>query len=788
MLDYSIISWIKVIAILFPIWITGIITIRLLIKDQRLELILPIGLIVGISTFTFLLNGISYIFPPPQSIYISYILFFLGGIFLGRIYRFEKWDLHFDKQLFFYLLSSLSWAILFFWKGNFALIGSDTNLYYSIAHTFIKGNFPPQTPWQPDLPLSYHVGVSELLGAFHFFTGLDFTFLHIFFSSLFIFCSAQIILWLIKRHKSVISFLLTNLAVVGIFISFGFFYITWPTFPLRLPNIDNLSKLILWLRDLPTVNQAIEVYGAPVNLDGLMYFIFHAFGLAIFLSLIALLLHIKKNTLGGWVVIFIGLASLALVSESIFIAAFPALVLGMLLVEIKVGNISKNFKKILILLSLTVLVVFFQGGIISASIKPSSNIEPSAVLFPKKDDIKEDFTSYHLGQQSSKLLPQNRDWLPFRWFHVGIDLLLPISFLIILFLKLEFSQSLLLKMLFIAALTSLGAYHFIVPKFLVANGNRFLSASFLFFALLLSFAAFFVWEKVSENFTKKIVILVLILWILIPTILPPLALLSKTRFRENKLTPKMLGGSPAILWLKNNANFSERVMVLDKNAPHPSGQVRALVEAGIFAPVFDGSVRAFTIEASPQYLDIAYSLSPSALNKLGISKLLIDRDFYQTLPGLRQDQLENKKYFIKVFDYSNNRTNWEKVFMVQDAYLENVGELDGTLEELFNILPREGKIYIDNEENFKYDFLRRPIIFMLRDRDLYFSPQSGVYLNVEAYINQKNPDKNIVYDYLILGEKSDPQSICSCRVKLIWKGLNNQVVLWRSEYFGKVEK
>lgn len=787
MFEYSIISWIKVIFFVTPIWFTGVVIIRTIIKEQRVELIFPSGLIMGISLYVFLLNGISYIILPPQSIYISYLILFLSGIILRRIHKLESLTLPNGEVFLFWVLSLIFWAFFLIWKSNFALIGSDTNLYYSIAATFIKGNFPPQTPWQPDIPLSYHVGTSELLGAFHFLTGLDFTFLHLFFSTLFILCSIQIITWVIKRHNNLISFLLANLAVATTFISFGFFYITWPVFPLKIPEFKSLNQLVLWLRDLPTVNNSIEVYGAPISLDGLIYFVFHGFGLAIVLSLIALILHIKKGTWGGWLIICIGLASLALVSESIFIAAFPALVLGMLLVEHKEGNLSKKFKKILILLILTVLVIFYQGGIISEAIKPNS-IEESAVIFPKKEDIKEDFTSYHLGQQSSKLLPLKKEWLPLRWFHPGIDILLLLSLLIILIIKVEFSQAVLLKILFIAAVASLLAYHFIVPKFLVANGNRFLSVSFLFFSLLLSFTLIYLREKVSKNFTKKVLFLVLVMWIFVPTILPPLASLSKTRFGENKLIPKKLAGSPAILWLKNNSNYSDRVVVLDKNAPHPSGQVRALVEAGVFAPVFDGSIRAFTIEASPEYIDIAYSLSPSALSKLGISRLLIDHDFYQTLPKKRLEQLGNEKYFKRIFDNSNNLREWERVYEVNDEYLRNGGELDGTLHELFNILPNIGKIYIDNEENFKYDFLRRPIIFMLRDRDLYYLPQSGVYLNVEANINQKTPDKNINYDYLVLGNKTDPQSACRCKVKLIWKGLNNQIYLWRSEYLGRVEK
>lgn len=760
---------------LIPIFLAGFFLIKAVTTIRRFELILPSAFICGNSIFVFLLNTSAFIFRPPSNIFISYFLLIL---LIGFLWKNSKNDLSMDffnkKELIFYIITFIFWAFLIFWKANFALIGSDTNLYYSIAHTFLKGNFPLNTPWQPDLFLAYHTGASMLLAAFYFFTGLNFQFLHLVFSSLFIFCSTQIIIWFIKRYQDIVSFLLANLAAATSFISFGFFYVVWPIFPIHLPILNNLNQIVLWFRELPSVNQSIEVYGAPINLDGLIYFIFHAFGLAILLLLLVLLPYIKKGTLGGWLTICFNLVSLALVNESIFIAALPAIISGMFLIEYKAGTLYKNLKKILIVLGLTILVVFYQGGIITASISKSSDLEKSAVLFPKKEDIKEDFLGYHIGQEKSKLLPEKSEWLPFRWFHPGVDLLLIISLMLVIKLKVNFNQRLLLLTLFIGGLSSLMAYNYIVPKFLVANGNRFLSLSFLLFSLVISFSTIYLYRF------KKIFFIIIFLWIVLPTILPPLALLSKTRFGENKLIPKAFESSPGILWLKDNANLSERVMVLDKNAPHPSGQARALVEAGVSAPLFTDRVRAFTIEASPEYIDIAYTLSPLAMKKLKISIMLIDSNFYQTLPEKRKDQLENGKYFKKIFDYSNNLKIWERVYKIQDDYLENGGELDGTLESMLNLLPKHGKIFIDNEENFRFDFLRRPIIFMLRDKDLYYLSQSGVYLNMEAYINQRNPSQDAKYDFLLLGKNTQADKICNCNAELIWRGLRGEIFIWRS--------
>lgn len=775
---------------LLPILISGILIIRKTTNLGRIELILPVGNILGLIIFTFFLNIVAFLMRGYVGIIIAYSLTICLGLSFNRFIKSKEEKIDFPKgmEFLFWILSIFGWGGFIFWKSAYALIGSDTNLYYAIAHSFVKGNFPFLTPWQPDIPLSYHTGASELLGAFYFFSGLDFQFLHLIFSAIFIFCAVQIVVWLMKRHDTVMGFLLANLATAVTFISFGFIYITWFILPFQLPTTSNINQLIIWLRNLPTVNQAIEVYGAPINLDALIYFIFHAYGIAIFFSLVALLLNCsRERPLMGWIVICIGLASLALVNESLFTAVLPALLLGIFLVELKERTLFKHLKALFLLLVLTILVVLFQGGIISSTIRSPANtnkffssaIEKSVIVFPKKEDIKDDFIGYHSGQEMSKILPLKTERFPLRWFHVGVDLLLVLSLITVFMIKSNFSHSILIKILFMAGLSSLVAYNVIVPKFLVANGNRFLSASFLFFSLLLCLSLIPIWGNIKKSLPKKILFPIFIGWIFIPTTLPPLALLSKTRFGENKLTPKLLQSSPGILWLRNNINFNARVMVLDKNAPHPSGQARALVEAGVFAPTFYGNFRAFTIEASPEYIDIAYYLSPRALRKLKISTLLIDSTFYDTIPEFRRKQLGNKEYFNQIFDNSNNLTDWEKIYSVKDNYLSNGGELEGTFASLEEVMFNRGKIYIDNEENFHPSFLRRAIIFSLRKKELYFLPQSGVYLNVEVDIPFKLPRKEGDYDYLVLSKNTDPKNICSCNNELIWKGLKGEVHLWK---------
>lgn len=775
----SLLFWLLLLLFLVPILITGIIIFRKTTSIERFEILIPAGSIFGISIFTFLINIFSFITPGKPAVKLAYLCLILAGAFIYKINS-KNSSLNFPskKALLFYIISNLAWASFIFWKGGKALIGSDTNLYYSVAHSIIRGNFPPQTPWQSDLPLSYHLGASELLGAFHFLTNLSFEFLHIFFACLFIFLSSQIIIWIWKRHESFLSFVGGNLIAGAVFISFGFFKLAIPVFPVQTPQISNLHQLFLWIRNLPTVNQSIEVYGAPVNLDVLIYFIFHAFGLALVLSLISVIFFtIKKRQLLSWIILILGLLALSVINEAIFVISVPALIFANLLNEIRNKRLLKDMKYIIFGLVFFAALVIFQGGIITNSIFPPKEIEKTILIFPDKSEIRQDFTSYHYHQQVSKMIPQRQEWLPFAWFHIGTDILILIAVISFIFVRFLAQQRILLSTLLIMGISSLLAYNFIVPKYLVANGNRFLSFAFITLSLFI----LFVFQKLFNDFSRKIwlkyiVLTFLTFFIFIPTILPPTLLLTKTRFGENKLIPETEQASSAIDWMRDNLTFSSRVVVLDAATPHPSGQARAMVQAGVFAPVFVSDFRAYTIEASPQYLDIAYFLSPKALKELKIDTLLIDSNYYEKIDSSAKDYLKNEKFFKIIYEKENSDKTWEKILKIKQEYY-NLEKDEGTLGQLATI-PPTGKIYIDNEENFNPSYLRRAIIFSLRNRDLYFLPQSGVYLNVEVDIPFNYPQGNRDYKYLVLSKRTDPATVCNCKVKLIWAGLKDEVYLW----------
>lgn len=560
-----------------------------------------------------------------------------------------------------------------------------------------------------------------------------------------------------------------------VLISFGFLKIAIPQIPFRLPQVANLRELFLWIRGLPSVNQSIEVYGGSVNLDAMIYFIFHAFGFALMLTLVAIMIYpLLRTFIITLITLLLGVSALALINESVFVAAAPSIVLLSLLFQTKK---LLRIRTIFILLILTTLIILLQGGVVTNSIFKKDQLEASVLFFPQKEDIKEDFISYHHYQSISKALPNEEKWLAFSWFHIGVDALIIASAILLIIGRFDSKQKAVMLTLLVSGILSLVAYYFIVPKFLIANGNRLLVFAYMYLSLLLVYGLFFVITSFKKVILSSLLIVFLVVFIFLPSILPPLALLSKTRFGENKLIPRQEQMSEGTEWIKKNLPYDTKIMVLDVRAPHPSGVSKVLVQAGVFTPIFPGDFRTYTMEASPEYLDIAYFLDPAALKKLKIEVLMIDSQFLETLPDLRKKQLNDDKYFKILFSKAYPDKAFEKVLKIENFYIEEGGELEGTIRALSQILPT-GQIYIDNEENFTFNFLRRAIIFSLRGKDIYFLPQSGVYLNVETDIPSQYPRQDNDYDFLVLSKKTDPSAICKCQPKLYWKGLRDEIMVW----------
>lgn len=762
--------WIKIISLTIPIIFTGIFLVRRFSTLNRLELIFPAGVGIGFSLFIFILNFFFHFFKGEGGILLAYsvilILFFIL-IFKFRNKLFEPIN---KKFFLLWILSIIVWGSFLIWKLDHPLIGGDTRVYYPIASSFIKGNYPPVTPWQPDVPLSYHLGTFELLGALQFLSNFSYDFLHLYLAFLFIFSAIQIVIWITGRHTEITSFLLANLAAIVGFICFGFFKVALPRIPVHIPIVHTLNEFIIWMRSFPKAEGSMETYGVVTSVDSLLYVIFHATGLIVFLSLLVFVLFMNKRNFLGWLIFLMALSSLALIDESIFTATFPAFFLALFF----------QIKKVKIVLIFLVISIFIalQGGVISNSLLPPKGADRSVVLFPRIDDISGDFVGHQINSIRSKLFVTDEKLGSFVWFNVGADLSLALALILILQVKVDSRNKLLFAIFFMGALFALVTYLIVIPKYIISNSNRILGLTFWFSGILIAWSLIPIMDAIKQkkSFIKFSFYTTIIL-ISIPTVLPPLTSLSLTRFGEDRLIPKEVNLSPTEMWMKNNLKFEDRTLILDGHTPHPSGIIASMTNTGISSPVFAGGFRTYTVEPGPEFTDVAYSLSPEALKKLKISYLVINQEFFERLPDIRKDQLKDSEYFSIVFNNSL-KDGWVKIYKVSPPFLD-VGEISGTLSELDRIAPMDGNYFIDNEKNFTLDYLRRPVIFTLRKRNLHFEAGSGVYQHVETPINFSGLDKNNNYNYFVLSKKITPKDICNCSYKVMWSGLNNEVYLYK---------
>lgn len=766
---WIIINLLKIFLIILPISFLGILIIKRITYDLKLAVLIPAGIIFGLALFTFITNLIFNFLPGKSGIWTSFLIIILSAAGLSRKIHWEKINLN-KKILFFWLICFVSWSALIIWKANFALIGGDTRSYYAITGSFIKGNFPPITPWQPDTELAYHTGSFILLSALSYLTNIDYLPLHLILSAIFIICTIQILIWTILENFSVPKFLIANLAAAIAFISFGFVKVIYPVWPIELPRLENINELIIWLRNLPSARESIELYGVSYNLDSLIYIIFQNFGIAILFTLLVIILNFKHNFI-HLTLLLIGLCTLALVNESIFVPVLiPIFIWSLFSLPPKIKSLQTI--KVFLLFLFTGVFILFQGGLITASILSKDKTPSSIRLLPKDTGT----TDYLINSQKSRLLDIKDNWNPFGWINVGIDVQLIISLILLLITKQERKSKIFCFLLIGFSTGAIAAYNLIIPNYVLSNSNRILVLAYQFLSIALVILIYNLTKSLKFTKIKLLTYTLLIIFIFLPTLLPPLAWISTTRFGPNKLLPMNKEKTLTDKWIENNTTH-ERIAVLDVNSPHPSGAASLMALTGSITPLFAGGFKTYTIEPGPEYTDIVYSLNPESLNKLKITRLIIDNKFYETLPQIRKNELENPNYFTLLFEEKDIR-GWKKIYQIQSDYLLNEKNIYGSFEDLNRAAPKTGKFYIDSQQNFYIDYIRRPLIFTLKDRDLYFDAESGVYQHTETPVNMKAPVKNMQYDYLVLSDKTDPKNICNCRPKIIWKYLNEKIILW----------
>ncbi len=788
--------WTKYLLAFLPICLAGIYIIRKTTQCTRLELIIPAGILAGAAVDIFLLSSLSFLVPGSTTIWATEVTFvFLTlGLFVDR--DLKKIDKPAGKTHTLFVISLVGWGLYLFNRASYTGFGGDTDIYYSIAKTFANGNWPLRSPWQPSFLVNYHYGGSLLLGQLQYFTNSSFDFIHRMTAFVLMFSAVQLLIWMFKRHATYSSFLIYQLLPLVCLVSVGSLMFVWPHFPLQTPIISSITDLPGWISKLPTGLDAYELWGGPGVIEHFFYFLHHGVGFSIFVLVMFLIFNFRGYLSECFLFIAV-FSSLSLAGEAYFIPGLISSGLVIFYSQLKNQTFKKNIIKLTISAILIGLIVLFQGGTITSG---ALSGEQSVLFFPTKQDFANrwgrvgplDINGVHFTEISSKLLESRSDWMPFRWFHIGLPWLLSIGLALIIVLSFRRREKIDIAVFFlISSLIAVIAYFAIVHKYVPASNSRFLAASFQFAAILIVLEVIWLYESWKDKLIKmvKVILLSVCLWVLIPSILPPLMSVVRNSDRNFLLTPLVLNEFDSVDWLKKNISIKARVMDMITGSYYTNrwgerSDLRAGIQlsiyAGVMTPLFGPKIRDLHFEASPEYFDAFYTLNPSSFKTLDVNYLVMDDNLFKKLPEIRQQELMNPKYFSLVYKNSQDLLS-ERIYQINDAFLNEAKDLNGTFAELDQIIPKQAEIFVDDRRDINsWNHLFKAVTLKFKDRNSYTVNSPVTYMQADVYYRIGFADKAPKYDYLILYKTTKPESVCNCHPQLIWQGLDNEVSLWKT--------
>lgn len=768
--------YLKVFLLFFALFTSGILILRRATDETRLQVILPSGAIFGVALYIFLVNLTAHFVKGPPGFYISLLVEILAAIFVSKKLPTKPIKIPKGILLLGFIASLLLWStFLYQITSHGKTDGADSTIHYSLASVFARGDYPIRAPWQPDYVAYHHIGTAEFLGAARTITGAPFYLLHPLLAFLVLLAISQILTWIIKVEnlKTPLSLVLLSLpALVGL-ISLGGFMLAWPV-NLGLSQIQ--TGFFDWLKGLPTLNNSYEVFGSPTTLDGLTLFIHRLLATSFFLGILTVVVSPNREYrfLSSFVVLVV-LAAIALTDEAVLLVALPATFLVILFTLFK-----KSVIRWILFSAIALAVIGVQGGIVTEVVLDRYGTGPGVLVFPEDGQGKfENYRSYRAKQQSSKLFPK-QNYLPLRFLHPGIIWQLGALFLISFFYirKKGEDSKFILWILTSSAAAALIAYHVIVPQGIHhTNGNRFLSLSYYLSGIGISV---FVARWWLNSKTGKKLLKILLAWVFIVSIVPPLAsLFPRPKVFWFSIQPS--AEKPQWNWIRQNIPLDKRILVLTDVNPIPAPNIELVREMGALTPVWGPTPRAYdSFDMSPIYADVYYTLNPSLLKVLKANYLIISNRYVENLTAQRKADLSNPEYFEVAYERPGSTdAQFEKVLRVKEEYLSEGKNLDGTLTQLYEVTPKTGSFYIDYPPNITEN-MYRALRLLLHDREIYYNPAGSFYnsrIDVEVKYYGEGLDS---YDYLILGESVDPKSICRCETSLIWSGLGNGLKLWKT--------
>src|SRR3989344_3888228 len=387
--------------ILIILTFCGFVLFRLLRKDEKSNKLLTLGasMILGHLGFLFLLSTLSYFFKGMWAILGIFSLYFFSCVFL---YLKKLHPLDFKKIIpkltltntIFSLVLIIYLGVLFVFTHR-TYVGSDAEIYWAIATSFAKGNYPTVQSWQHQFLTVYHQGTFMVEGAINLISKSRIELIHFLFSFYLLAAIFIFLLGLVK--KSLLSFLPSIIAV----------FLIGPVILLAFPHsLQNFSQYPDF-----SIFQGSNGAGA-VDLQGLIYINFYTFGLASFL----VFMYFLKNNL----ISLILLALLASIDETFFLVGVPLVILN-LIQDLYRSRVKHGMTILGSALFLIILLVILPNPIRDSFFTPSEiprfkllleMDNPPPYFYQKGESL--NWNGVAMGQTASSLVASRLSYAGFR--------------------------------------------------------------------------------------------------------------------------------------------------------------------------------------------------------------------------------------------------------------------------------------------------------------------------------------------------------------------------------------
>jgi len=780
------------IVIFLTLTFNGAILSYFLFRTFNRLLLIGGGMIVGLLVFLLILSCVSYLLKGPFWIIFTFWSYFSLCLYIFFKYlKYRVWrgilNLHLNLANLTTLIILTSYLSLLFLYASGFQVGADADMYWGIATSFTRGNYPTVLPWQPNYLTTYHEGTFIIEGAIRALAPMDIRAIHNFFSAFIISAILIFITGMMREKTRTILSLIP--ASLGIFLFGG---------PVIL--IGNFENFFSNLIGHPSYEYFSGGNGAGVSdIAGLMYSNFYTFGLAsflVFIYLYHLQTKIKYNFRNYLVMIALSILSLS-IDETFFLIEI-LMFFFLLIYQLRNKLVGEIWKLVLLIIVGLCIFLLIQNPIRDSFLTPSPQSR-FKLLIESNDSLLQKF-SYKRGEHITwngkdfgltvnSFYSSTLDYIngkaaevnSVKWYILDFRL---VVLLVLLIATIIGSR---LSLLFVAASVLSMVFSFIlINTFWPSNHLRFANEA----SQLLMFSLGIL--LVDLTLKKRKIFLVISIFLI--TFLIPQFLVSHAKFlnyafsREHPYFSSNLI-SPLFKEIESLVPHPSRIIFFEPyptDAIAPYMNITAYTKHGLFVPLFSSSPKILNPAYGMEWYDAVNNLSPYALKELDVNYVFVQNAATKRLSSERIQQINNPLFFqpVKIYDLG-------VLFKIRDQF-KNLTDSEVNLKEIITMIGTNKKVYLDK---FYLNELRQIFLLKLSKQNHLVGPPHAhggdFFMYIETEISFEDACKKLPcqsgelrkiekIEYALMKTEDNPNNLLKGRFEKVisvkyvdlWKNMN----------------